>query len=395
MLMPGAGALQPGCATGAIAVLLGRSYRAPAPGHLPAATAGHTRTWRHDPRRQPRCTGRASDPRQTLLHAYTIRLRNRVVLSIDARLRAPRVARQGDFLAAHGALVSRLLEEIMDTERTPWQRWIEAYAEKARRKQRRTRGIESYLVVLRRLWAFAGDRPLSPGLVAAYLDSREISATTANFEITVIGQWGQFLRGQGEIDVDLIELVERPRRRRMSPLQAPATDVAAVAEWICHGVGHERDRRLAGLCLYTALRISEAVAVRWEHVDLLSGELHVADGKGGHHRTVFMPPPLRKLLSAVPPNQRVGAVAGKRNGECLGPKAGAHVFERVIPRLIGVRLSPHALRRACATKLDEQGRSLRVIQEVLGHADLKTTARYIGVDRQRMRDAMDGLDEAW
>lgn len=278
---------------------------------------------------------------------------------------------------------------------TPWTDWIAAYERHAQLRQRQPRGIASYLKVLHQLHRYAGDRALSPAIIAEYLGGRRVSAATMNYEITVIGQWGAFLRRRGWIDVDLVGLVDRPRRRRPPPIEAPMGDVAVLARWIEHGEGHHRDRRLAGLCLYGGLRISEASATLWSAVDLAAGELKVLSGKGGHYRLVPIAPPLRRLLEAVPADQRVGAVAGRSDGAPLSHKSGAHVFERVIPRVVGVTISPHMLRRAFATRLDDLGVSIRVIQDLLGHVDLDTTARYINPDRRRKRDATDSLDGAF
>jgi site-specific recombinase XerD len=272
-----------------------------------------------------------------------------------------------------------------------WEAMIASYERYAVAQLRQPRGIASYVAVLRRLKVYADDAPLTPALVGAYLDQRRVSSATKNFEITVLGRWSKHLQRAGFITDDLMADVTRPRRRKAKPIQASADDVAAVVAWLRRDGGRGRDRRMVGMCLYAGLRISEACGVDWSHVDLTGREVFVC-GKGGDMRSVFLAPPLVTILSQVPKANRVGAVAGRRDGKPLTPKSAAHIFERRLVRDVHVRISPHMLRRAFATRMDDQGRSIRVIQESLGHADVKTTERYIGVERRRLRQAMDELD---
>jgi integrase/recombinase XerD len=142
------------------------------------------------------------------------------------------------------------------------------------------------------------------------------------------------------------------------------------------------------------MRFAEARVLDWSDVDELASELQVRDGKGGQARRVPVAPPLGRLFAAVPRAERAGAVAGLDTGQPLTRGGAEHIFTRELRR-IEVTLSPHMLRRAFATRLDELGVSLRVIQELLGHSSLATTERYLGVDRVRKIQAMDSLDGAW
>lgn len=120
----------------------------------------------------------------------------------------------------------------------------------------------------------------------------------------------------------------------------------------------------------------------------------VRKGKGGKCRRIPIGPTLMRVLDEVPQTSRVGTVAGLNDGNMLSRGGAEHIFDRELEN-VGIHVSAHMLRRAFATRLDELGVSLRVIQELLGHSSLATTARYIGVDRCRKVGAVDLLDGAF
>lgn len=282
----------------------------------------------------------------------------------------------------------------------PIAQWIDLYAA-TERIRRQPGGVDAYVRILKRLAAYAAGRDLTPILVADYLATRvHVTVTTRAFEWVVVGSFNRFLKKRGLLSVDLLEYVERPRGRRRPVIAAPAGPVARLAAWIDAPPSEDddrlapRNRRFCGVCLYAGLRISETGALDWADVDAIARELVVWDGKGGHGRRIPIAPPLGRLFAAVPRSERHGPLFLGPHGR-LTIDGAEHIFTRYLPRVIGVKLSAHMLRRAFATRLDERGHSLRVVQELLGHSSLATTERYIGVDRARKRAAVDDLDGAW
>jgi integrase/recombinase XerD len=130
-------------------------------------------------------------------------------------------------------------------------------------------------------------------------------------------------------------------------------------------------------------------------VDLDAAELVVRDGKGGKDRVV---PIHAKLLGelrvAAAESRSPWAVAGKADGFALTSKSMAHLFERWLPRL-GIEITAHQLRHSFATEMLRGGANLRDIQDLLGHANLSTTERYLMVSGARLRGAVDTLPEDW
>lgn len=159
-----------------------------------------------------------------------------------------------------------------------------------------------------------------------------------------------------------------------------------------------RDRALLE-CLYGAgLRVSEAVGLDWENIDLERGWVEVL-GKGSKVRQAPLGRP------AVDALQQFRSVWSSAEGEsaCIGPVfrnlRGTRLTTRSVARLLArhlVRiassktLSPHGLRHSFATHLLAAGADLRTIQELLGHARLSTTQRYTHVDLGTLLDEYRG-----
>jgi integrase/recombinase XerD len=141
------------------------------------------------------------------------------------------------------------------------------------------------------------------------------------------------------------------------------------------------------LMLSVGLRVGELVRLRPGDYDPDSGGLHVR-GKGRRERRVFViDPRLAKLL------ERLAA----RGGQSLCGPAGAPWTTQSVRRElrafaadagIARRVTPHMLRHTCATLLLEDGVDLRVLQRLLGHENIATTALYAHVGDSGLRRAL-------
>jgi len=147
-------------------------------------------------------------------------------------------------------------------------------------------------------------------------------------------------------------------------------------------------------CLYaTGMRVSELVSLRLAQVSMRDAVVKVV-GKGNKERLV---PLGEEALHWIGRWLREGrsVVLGARTSDALFPTAQAEpmtrqrfwVLLRNYARKAGIRaaLSPHGLRHAFATHLLNHGADLRVVQLLLGHADITTTQIYTHVARERLR----------
>jgi site-specific recombinase XerD len=159
-----------------------------------------------------------------------------------------------------------------------------------------------------------------------------------------------------------------------------------------------RDEALFEMIYAAGLRVSEACNLDLDDVEtgVGSSQVKIRQGKGRKDRVVPIGrkattalqaylPGRRTWLAAFPPAAGSKGTAGSalfitRRGRRLGPRAVRRLLARR-EQLTGVApVSPHALRHSFATHLLGEGADLRAIQEMLGHASLRTTQRYAHVN---------------
>jgi integron integrase len=257
---------------------------------------------------------------------------------------------------------------------------------------------------------------------------RNVSASTQNQALcALVFLYREVLR----IDLPRIEEAVRARRSRRVPTVLTRDEVRAV-------IGHLTGRHalVAGLLYGGGFRLLEALRLRAKDVDFEMRAVTVRQGKGDKDRTTMLPDRLREPLSAHMEKVRalhrrdlgggfgaVGlpqALARKKPGAerewgwqyvfpsgrlSTDPRSGRrgrhHLSESSIQKAVGgaVRragiVKPagcHTLRHSFATHLLEDGYDIRTVQELLGHADVRTTMIYTHVLNRGGRGVRSPLD---
>lgn len=156
-----------------------------------------------------------------------------------------------------------------------------------------------------------------------------------------------------------------------------------------------RDRALLELLYASGLRASEVCSIGVSDIHPALGVVRVT-GKGHKQRLVPMGMPARQAIAAylaqerpkiertAKPHLSKGRLLLSTNGR---PLERGRVWQLVqhYAKLAGLKVYPHMLRHSFATHLLMGGADLRVVQEMLGHADIATTQIYTHVDRTRLR----------
>ena len=156
-----------------------------------------------------------------------------------------------------------------------------------------------------------------------------------------------------------------------------------------------RDRTMLELMYASGLRVTEIVTLKTIALGLNEGVVRIVNGKGGKERLVPFGAEAGLWLRRYLAEARVTLLEGKNCNEVfVGRHTGSgltrQAFWALIKRYalianIPIALSPHTLRHAFATHLLNHGADLRVVQLLLGHADISTTQIYTHVARERLK----------
>lgn len=155
-----------------------------------------------------------------------------------------------------------------------------------------------------------------------------------------------------------------------------------------------RDRAMLETIYATGLRVSELVNLRLHEVSLADGVLR-ALGKGSKERLVPLGQLAIEWIQRYLNEARPDILNGQQSDDLFVTTRGSamtrqgfwHIIKRyaLIAGIAPDKLSPHVLRHAFATHLLNHGADLRVVQLLLGHADISTTQIYTHVARERLK----------
>ncbi len=227
-----------------------------------------------------------------------------------------------------------------------------------------------------------------------YLFLQQHKASSAGRRVSSLKRFYQFALRSGWVAVDPTLDLTSPKRVRPLPKSLTEADVEALlaAPDIQTDIGL-RDRTMLEVLYATGLRVSELVNLRVAEVGLDMGVLRVM-GKGSKERLVPLGEEsvdwLQRYLAQVRPLWLVGRSSADlfvtQRGESMTRQAFWYRLKRYgIEAGINKPLSPHVLRHAFATHLLNHGADLRVVQLLLGHADISTTQIYTHVARERLK----------
>ena len=256
-------------------------------------------------------------------------------------------------------------------------------------------------VELKHLMAFLQHERVRPLVDEPKESTKRLSGESVYLEIAALRAFYKFAENEKILPANVAENLSLPRRWKRLPkalsddeiskLLAP--EVPETPESLC-------DQAILELAYACGLRLSEMRNVRLEQLHLDAGFINVI-GKGNKERVV---PVGRKAVAALNRFIEVG------RPKFVTPKSPANVFltQRGTPfaavtlwlriknrvRRAGIErnITPHMLRHSFATHLLENGYEIRTVQELLGHADVKTTMIYTHVLNKGGRGVRSPLD---
>lgn len=243
----------------------------------------------------------------------------------------------------------------------------------------------------------------------ASLDQRGLKASSASRRLSCVRQFHKFLYVEGLAESDPTAPVAGPRRGRALPKVLAVDEVdrlLGVARGMADGSELSAGERLRAArmhCLLellyaSGLRVSELVALPKAAARSRERFL-IVRGKGGRERLV----PLTEAAKQAARDYLTLLEKAKSGGSWLFPAESetGHLTRQAFARdlkalaaaagLRADRVSPHVLRHAFASHLLQNGADLRIVQELLGHADISTTQIYTHVLDERLKSMVRDL----
>jgi len=203
----------------------------------------------------------------------------------------------------------------------------------------------------------------------------------------------RFLVKEGKLREDITSVLESPKLWKHLPSVLSIKEMESILKTpnVRHPLGI-RDRAILELLYATGIRVSELVGLKLQDLNLDSGFLKCC-GKGDKERIVPLGRSARDSIKRYLEKVRT-AINGRSDQLFLGTKRAPRLSRQAVWQIIrryakrariGKKITPHTFRHSFATHLLERGADLRIVQELLGHADISTTQIYTHISRDRLK----------
>jgi integrase/recombinase XerD len=271
---------------------------------------------------------------------------------------------------------------------------LRVFEEELRIRNYSPKTIKSYLGCLRLCEKFFKPRQLrdlsNEDLRRYFLHqiNQKLSAGTVNQTINAL----RFLYGEIYKRPIVLGDIQRPLKGRRLPVVLSLDEVKSIFD----SLGNIKHRVMLMLTYSAGLRVGEVVHLKPEDIDSKRKLIHIHEGKGKKDRYTILSDAvlegLRVYWKVYRPKKWL--FEGQKEGEPYSIRSAQRVFECAAEKAgIGKEVSIHSLRHSFATHLLEQGTDIRFIQELLGHASVKTTEIYTHVSRRHISSIRSPIEQ--
>lgn len=246
----------------------------------------------------------------------------------------------------------------------------------------------------RALGLFAADRECMQAFLA--VEAGRAKASTLARRMASIRKFYRHWLQNGRLQLDPTTDLRTPQRVRPLPKAIPEDRIEALlnAPDVTTPAGI-RDRAMLELMYAAGLRVSELVTLPFGQIHLREKFVQILAGKGGKQRLVPMGETAADWLARYLTESRPVLTGGSQlaqafvnqRGEALTRQGFWFIIKQYaeVAEIAREKLTPHALRHSFATHLLNHGADLRVVQMLLGHADITTTQIYTQVAAARLK----------
>ena len=223
---------------------------------------------------------------------------------------------------------------------------------------------------------------------------RGLSANSVSRELACLKTFFKFLVRERKIKEDVTSVIESPKLWKRLPSTLDLDEVEKILKMPnVREIMGARDKATLELMYATGMRVSELINLKMDDVNMNLGFVKCF-GKGGKERIVPFGKKAKESIDRYLDKARPSFLNKKVSNALfltrLGKPMSRQTFWKTIKKYakearIKKDISPHSLRHSFATHILERGADLRIVQELLGHADISTTQIYTHVSKDRLK----------
>jgi len=271
-----------------------------------------------------------------------------------------------------------------------------------------TNTIKSYGLDVQSFFTFLEERKMEVSTVnkqdlgqyLAHLYDAGSRASTVSRHLSTIRAFYDYLLLEGIVKANPCELIDRPKLPKKLPTVLSPDEVTQLLDSLTFDTpNHVRNKAMVELLYASGMRVSELLDLNLADLYLEMGFVRCL-GKGSKERIVPIGELAIKALERyLGQGGRPEMVKEGKNTDALflnrlGSRMSRQGFWKILKaqaRLAGIEkeISPHKLRHSFATHLIENGADLRIVQELLGHADISTTQIYTHISRSHLQKVIE------
>lgn len=250
--------------------------------------------------------------------------------------------------------------------------------------------IKSYVLCLNDYFRFAQNREKNPDieLIREYLLKKQSAGNapqTINLYLNAIKYFYREIMKSGfPIDIKFA------KRSLKLPVVLSRGEISKIIQ----NIGNPKHKLLVSLAYAAGLRVSEIINLKIKDINLDELTIHIKGAKGNKDRITIFPEKIKNdIIDLIRSKDKNDYVFASERGGKLTERTAQKVFENALKKAgIGKDATFHSLRHSFATHLLENGVDVRYVQELLGHANIRTTQLYTKVTNPMIRNIKSPLD---
>lgn len=221
----------------------------------------------------------------------------------------------------------------------------------------------------------------------AYMYNKKYSSRTISRKLSAIRSFYKYEVNKGVIKDNPCLLISNPKVEKKLPNYLSYNEIETMLEVPDTFKNNSlRDKLIIEILYSTGIRVSELVNIKVKDIDFYNNQILIL-GKGNKERYVIFGNTLKDMLKEY--------ISIKNDSEYLitnkyNKKMSTRSIEEIVKKIVKIdgiknKVTPHTIRHTFATHMLNEGADLRVVQELLGHENLKTTEVYTHVSNERLR----------